>query len=586
MQTRRPVRPRTATTLLALSAALLATVAAPMSAGAAVGDVTVYSAGELGGMGSITAGGDGYLWFGDNERQGISRMSTAGETPQQLPALTDANDDLQALTTGNDGTVYYADARGTLNRITTSGTTLASAITPGSAIVQITSTEAGSMYWSTASAPVLGHLPPTGPAVTLGGVEVGLASLNFGSAADGTGNIWFSGMTGYLLRLTPAGVLSQPGGGVTPPVGTVLKPGSGPTLMATGPDGKAWFNSLSGAIGNVSASGVIDQSFDITAGTTADPRGGMGIVTGADGNIWFAVQGVAGDPTAEPAEPEVPGALVRVTPAGTVTRFDLGAHTLRPSQLAVAADGNIWMTDADRNTISKFVTGAPAAITSAPQVTGSAVPGSSLTCGGDQFATWIGNQPTKTVEWLRDGQSTGSTGRTYTSTTSDAGHSIACRVTGRYSLPRVWAPATSASLTIAAAPTPSPTPTPAPSPTPAPTPTPAPAPTATPAPSVPNNGTTKPPVVTPPVAQSQIITCKYKKAKGKKAAKATCKTTLSPPVAASSRAVAGTINRSGKAYKATVIVGSAALRIVSPKVLPAGKYVLKVGKKSWAITIA
>jgi hypothetical protein len=61
-----------------------------------------------------------------------------------------------------------------------------------------------------------------------------------------------------------------------------------------------------------------------------------------------------------------------------------------------------------------------------PAVTGAATAGQAVTCDPGQ---WTGS-PTFTYEWLRDGSSIGVTTQQYTLTSSDAGHSVACRVVG------------------------------------------------------------------------------------------------------------------------------------------------------------
>src|SRR5207247_2115450 len=58
---------------------------------------------------------------------------------------------------------------------------------------------------------------------------------------------------------------------------------------------------------------------------------------------------------------------------------------------------------------------------------GSAVVGQTLSCDP---GTWTGS-PTFAFEWLRDGAPiAGASSQQYTLTSADAGHSVACRVTG------------------------------------------------------------------------------------------------------------------------------------------------------------
>ena len=85
--------------------------------------------------------------------------------------------------------------------------------------------------------------------------------------------------------------------------------------------------------------------------------------------------------------------------------------------------------------------------TSPPSVTGTPAAGQTVTCDP---GTWT-SSPSFTFEWLRDGQPiAGATGATYALTDTDAGHQIACRVTGTNSASATQA--TSAGVAVPALP--------------------------------------------------------------------------------------------------------------------------------------
>ena len=85
-------------------------------------------------------------------------------------------------------------------------------------------------------------------------------------------------------------------------------------------------------------SGTVSEIADPTANFTASL-----IAAGPDGNVWYAGN-AAGR-----------GVLGRVTPAGAISDFDLGAG-VNPSALAVGNDGKLWLADAASNLIERFTT--------------------------------------------------------------------------------------------------------------------------------------------------------------------------------------------------------------------------------------
>src|SRR4051794_31098748 len=62
-------------------------------------------------------------------------------------------------------------------------------------------------------------------------------------------------------------------------------------------------------------------------------RNPEGIARGPGGNVWFTESGN-------------PGAIGRITPAGSITEFTTGLSTnSQPTGLAAGSDGNLWFTE-------------------------------------------------------------------------------------------------------------------------------------------------------------------------------------------------------------------------------------------------
>lgn len=60
-----------------------------------------------------------------------------------------------------------------------------------------------------------------------------------------------------------------------------------------------------------------------------------GIVTGPDGNLWVANEGL----------PPYPGSILRITPDGTMSEYWLANGHLGVKYIAVGPDGNLWFTE-------------------------------------------------------------------------------------------------------------------------------------------------------------------------------------------------------------------------------------------------
>ena len=179
--------------------------------------------------------------------------------------------------------------------------------------------------------------------------------------AAGDGTLWFTQSGVHKIgRITPAGdVIEYP-----------LPSGSEAEGVAAGPDGNVWFaDQANREIGRITPQGqVTEYPLPAGAGDTAPD----GIAAGADGDLWFTQDN---------------DNIGRITPAGQVSEFPVPSADSGPSGIAAGPDGNVWFAEQDGDRIGQIITGAGAAVVSAPSVTGPARQGMPVSCQGEQWAS-------------------------------------------------------------------------------------------------------------------------------------------------------------------------------------------------------
>ena len=113
---------------------------------------------------------------------------------------------------------------------------------------------------------------------------------------------------------------------------------SQPVGIIEGADGNLWFGEHVGQkIGRITPQGHITE-FDLLA-PNAGPNG---MILGPDGNVWFS-------------ETEV-SAIGRITPKGDITEFSDGISPgARPLSI-MARDGMLWFSEAAGNRIGRITT--------------------------------------------------------------------------------------------------------------------------------------------------------------------------------------------------------------------------------------
>lgn len=320
------VRNKVLCVVTALAAMIFALALGPAPAGAAVGDVTVFTAGYTGGtyFGGITTGPDGNLWFtkqtGPAPQNQIGRMTPTGSYTFFGNAMTiQPGANIEDITTGSDGNLWFTELdTGDVGRITPTGTITEFLLTDSStSMTGITSGPDGNLWIAENFRGAIGTLPTTGsPLLEFStGITAGRPQ-NIATGPDG--NLWFNEFDGPKIGKITTG-------------GTITEYSSGTRIardVAAGPDGNVWFTEYSnspmdsGRIGRIGTDGSGLTEFN--SGLSANPGLG-GITLGADGNLWFTEQNV--------------NKIGRITPTGTITEYP-GPQS--PTAITDGPDGNIW----------------------------------------------------------------------------------------------------------------------------------------------------------------------------------------------------------------------------------------------------
>ena len=398
---------------------------------ASVGQVTEFSIPTAhSGLYQIAAGPDGNLWFTESTADQIGRITPTGQlTEFSVPTADGAPEGIAA---GSDGSLWFTETNTGIGRITPTGQITEYAIpsadgNPGEIVAG-----PDDNLWFTDIAGI-GRLTLSGQTT-----QYALPPPDFavGIAAEPDGDVWFTDAGANAIgRITTGSGFTRPGQVTEYPIPT---PDSGPNKITAGPDGNLWFTGGGGQIGRITPTGQITEYNIPTA--LANPQG---IVPGPDGNLWFTEYDAH--------------QIGRITPAGQITEYRIPTALADPFGIAAGPDGNVWFTEYYPGNIGRILTGAPAASTIAPAVTGSARRGSQVTCEGEQWADWAGRQPVLDapgatppgVQWLLGGTPiAGATGPTYTPVGAEEGDQLTCTVTAFYPVLDVTVSASSAGVTV------------------------------------------------------------------------------------------------------------------------------------------
>jgi streptogramin lyase len=201
----------------------------------------------------------------------------------------------------------------------------------------------------------------------------GVGFLPAGITAGPDGNMWVSNFA-EILRVSPAGQVRRF------PVDAYAIANS----ITAGADGNLWFVDSIGPFAarrqglcRITPDGAIDRVlYEAKRQGTSWPSS---IVTGADGNLWFADNGysevvrVTTNPVSKTVYPlvgpselaagpdgniwvTIPGrrTVARLTSTGLLTEFELPTSRSIPSGIVAALDGNLWFTETDNGVIGRI----------------------------------------------------------------------------------------------------------------------------------------------------------------------------------------------------------------------------------------
>lgn len=264
----------------------------------------------------VHGGPDGNVWFTALGTEGGVESGRVGRiTPQGTFSLFVTEQDVQSLTLGPDGALWFTAVYGGIGRMATNGQ---SRFFPFDRDVGSLATGADGALWFTAG---------LDPDYTVGRMTTDGAISTF-TAPSPTGEVgpivrgpednqWFTAYNGGVWRINLAGTIEE----ILPPAAA-----GGPTDITVGADGRIWF----------SQSGGIVRLDSLAFGKLDVPGSSLyGLARGADDSIWFA---------------DAFGRIGRIGADGSFVQHELDAGH-RPTAVAVGADGSAWFTDPGTDTI-------------------------------------------------------------------------------------------------------------------------------------------------------------------------------------------------------------------------------------------
>jgi len=236
-----------------------------------------------------------------------------------------------AITAGSDGNLWFTESGGgKIGRITPAGTITEPAGATGLPGPTVISPGVSGMLWFT-EADAVGELAvATGIATQSPLLPGGDIHRPGGVAVDSKGNAWVT-----IAQSSGFPLIAELDNGRWTETGGALAAGALPESIIAGPDGNIWF-AEAGAdqIGRLNPGSTPPSSAAITL-FTPPISGTLGnIVVGPDGNLWIGSRGTTLNPSA----------VLRITPAGVITAFDLpSGSTANPDVIAVGPDGDLWL---------------------------------------------------------------------------------------------------------------------------------------------------------------------------------------------------------------------------------------------------
>jgi streptogramin lyase len=287
----------------------------------------------------MALGADGNVWYADNYRKVVGRVSPSGQITQFSVDL-ELVGGAQTIAAGPDGNMYVNASSGGggkpdfILRVTPAGeiTRLSAGSVPasqgfGTGPESITAGPDGNLWFTEFWANRVGRLTPSG-SLTEFTIPTAESSPR-GIVTGPDGNLWFVEATRFrpaIARITPQGVITEF------PI-TFETTDNTPNDIVSGPDGKLWFTEMEG-MGRISTSGEISQ--------VALPQGSRPakLLAAPDGNVWYSDAGRY--------------AIVRLGASGATRTYPLPRRLVVPWGMAVGADGRIWFGESEYGVVASI----------------------------------------------------------------------------------------------------------------------------------------------------------------------------------------------------------------------------------------
>ena len=275
----------------------------------------------------ITPGPDGNMWFTEGAGNKIGKITMAGTiTEYNVPT---ANAVPAGIVTGQDGALWFTEnASSKIGRVTTSGGVVEfpTAI-PNDGPLLIIERGDSTVWYAGSTGSDVGLQDEVVQSQRSSRTTVSAATFPVGLAVASDGNVYWTESGNGALGYAYSG-----GTGET-------SVGGSPNGIVSGPDGNLWYadSSQSQIVQFSPASKTVINRYLIPS-MNADP---IGIVVGKDGALWFSETKA--------------NKVGRITVSGAITEYPVPSAASGVQGIAVAPDGSIWLTEAQAGKIARLV---------------------------------------------------------------------------------------------------------------------------------------------------------------------------------------------------------------------------------------
>lgn len=276
----------------------------------------------------IIVGPDEALWFADNIKASIGRITTSGSvTSFAVPATSNG----WGITAGPDGALWFT-AQDKIGRMTTDGVVTMYLVSPTSFTYGITTGPDGALWFTDqrgagVQADAVGRITTNG--IVTEYPLPGVRDPTFiTSGPDGA--LWFTVVfpTSLIGRVTTAGKITE-----YPGLGPTGRCSGGGGWIIPGPDGALWFTG-NDRIGRITTAGVVTGFRDMNCKFPA------GITVGPDGALWFTEQSNLG----------------RIATNGVIQEFPF-PQLVNPLDMTMGPDHALWLPEYGNDKIAQVILG-------------------------------------------------------------------------------------------------------------------------------------------------------------------------------------------------------------------------------------